>query len=592
MRAPPDAPAETPPPARAAPRSIGPRAALALRRSRRFLRFWGIGIGTLVVAALVIPISGERSGTLDRARLGRLAADTLRAAQRLRQAEAELAAAESLLIEARRPRPTSPVRTVERPAVRPSSAAAGSDPTLSAFATLIDEARRVRTVATWLAVADHPAVSAGPRMRSLADSIRTLEARLADVPAGPDRDAQVSALRQRLGRYGYTVLAIADNRRRELAAAGVTAVAPAPPPVAAPTTGDEPPVAVTDTLPLLARADTARAALATAQQAHDSVSAVLRAQLTLNGAAAEPGGSRSLVPAILLVVLLVAGGLVRFGAALRAELAAPTIAGTREAEEIARARVLTHVRAPMLDGPARFRPSGVDPFRLLYLGLTATGTRARSAIVTGSDPVIAAAAGARLAIAAAADHRNTLIVDLDPAHVALARIFRERAEPGATDALARAFQWREVARPVGSSDGLPITMIPAGTERDDLPVELDGELLEAFARFRAHFELAIVVTAPSRLAIATAVLEGAPVLLTAVVGETPLSVLAASADAIRSAGRKLLGVVLWDAPPPALPSRAELAALLSKRKGRTPGGSFEAVQRAIGQSDGSNKKPL
>jgi hypothetical protein len=50
--------------------------------------------------------------------------------------------------------------------------------------------------------------------------------------------------------------------------------------------------------------------------------------------------------------------------------------------------------------------------------------------------------------------------------------------------------------------------------------------------------------------------------------------------------RRVHGTVLWDAPPPELPSRAELAALLSKQKNRTPGGSFAAVKKAI---SGDNK---
>jgi Mrp family chromosome partitioning ATPase len=246
----------------------------------------------------------------------------------------------------------------------------------------------------------------------------------------------------------------------------------------------------------------------------------------------------------------------------------------------------------MLDGPARFHPSGIDPFRILYLGLTATGTRVRTAIVTGADPVIAAATGARLAIAAAADHRQTLVVDLDGANIPLSRTFRERAEPGMSDALARAFTWREVARPVGSSDGLTITLLPAGTEREDLAVgaELE-ELLESFVRFRSGFELTIIVAPPGRIALAARLVDAGPVILTVAAAETSLADLEVEVGQVRAAGHRLQGMVLWDAPRPELPSRAELAALLSKRKGRTPGGSFEAVQRAISADNSSRRKP-
>jgi hypothetical protein len=223
---------------------------------------------------------------------------------------------------------------------------------------------------------------------------------------------------------------------------------------------------------------------------------------------------------------------------------------------------------------------------VLYLGLTATGTRARSLIVTGADPVIVAAVAARLAIAAAADHRTTLVAELDPTQIALARIFRDHPEPGFTDARAGAFKWREVARPVGSSDGLSIAMIPAGTERD--PVT-DVAALDAarasFSTFREGFEFTIVTATTPQLGEARALLAGAPIVLCATVGETPVARFTEDGAGIQQDGVRLHSVVLWDAPRPLLPSRAELAAHLSKRKGRTPGGSFKAVQEAT-------KKPV
>jgi Mrp family chromosome partitioning ATPase len=288
--------------------------------------------------------------------------------------------------------------------------------------------------------------------------------------------------------------------------------------------------------------------------------------------------------------VLILGLLVRFATALSREIKAPTLADASEAERLTRAPVLATVRNAMLEGPARFHPSGIDPFRILYLSLTATGTRVRTAIVTGSDPIIAAATGARLAIAAAADHRQTLVVDLDAMHIPLSRTFRERAEPGTSDVLARAFTWREVARPVGSSDGLLITLLPAGTERNDAVVgEAWDTLLESFARLRGAYELTIVVAPPEQLALAKTLVEAAPVILTTVAGETSLAALEREVADIRSANHRLQGLVIWDAPRPELPSRAELAALVSKRKGRTPGGSFEAVQRAIRPNNSGSK---
>lgn len=609
MHAPPPA-TNTPPSAATteAPDRLEPRARLALRRTIPFARIWLATIGSLTALAFIVPLSSSGGRAPDRAAIGRLAADTLRSAQRLREAEAERATAESLLVvarsgrAARAPAPT-PRPTAARPATpSPSVSRASGDPTVAAFSQRIDEARRLRTVSSWLAVAEHSAVSAGPRMRALADTLRALDARVAALPSGPERDQQLSVLQQRMGRTGYTILAIAENRRAELVAAGVTTVAAvAPPPVSVPTVlvpepraePDPDLVSPADTAALVARLSSAVATLTQARRTHDSITVALRSLLT---EAPQPTAARgswvALSPAIAFATLLVAGLLARFGVALRRELQAPTLADATEASRLAGAPVLTVVRDAMLEGPARFRPSGVDPFRLLYLGLTATGTRARAAIVTGGDAVIAAAAGARLAIAAAADHRNTLVLDLDPPNIPLSRTFRERAEPGSSDALAGAFTWREVARPVGSSDGLPITLIPAGTERDEPMLDATlGDVRDTFNRFRVGYELAIIVTPASRMPLASMLLDDAPVILTAVVGETSLEQLQRDAGLVRSSGRKLHGVVLWDAPRPELPSRAELAAQLSKRKGRTPGGSFEAVQRVVRPNSSGTNKP-
>jgi Mrp family chromosome partitioning ATPase len=322
----------------------------------------------------------------------------------------------------------------------------------------------------------------------------------------------------------------------------------------------------------------ARDALAQHQRSHDSLTAAIRSIDTSPRAPARPLLTR-LVPAAVLLLVLLAGLALRLVTALRTELRAPTLADAAEAERVTGVRALTTVRDALLDGPARFKPSGVDPFRMLYLGLTATGTRARTAVVVGADPEITAATGARLAIAAAADHRNTLIVDLDPATIALSRTFRERAEPGLRDVLAGAFTWREVARPVGSSDGLPITLLPAGTERDDvLGGEARAAQLAEFERLRSAYELTLSVTPLASADLALELLPGSPVLLEAV-------------SAQRAASRKVAGIVVWDAPRPALPTRAELAASLSKRKGRTPGGSFEAVRKVIDAGNKDTRRP-
>jgi Mrp family chromosome partitioning ATPase len=568
------------------------RSSLAWRRIRGFTRAWVLIFGPLALGALLVPIAAGDPGASARSERERLASDTLRSAQRLRDAERSVALAESLHAEASSSpvRPIVPVTHVAPP-ITPTAEAAengGADPDVAALGAAILEARRLRTVDAWLAVASQPPVTGGPRMRALADSLVALARARDELPSGPMRDQQAAPLTSAMSRVGYTILAIAEHRRASLALerGGTTesriteaSVERPPPPETIST-----PTAAPDTAASAARLRAARDSLSAAQRTHTE--AIAAAERSAGSVTSDrPVTLASVAPAIVLFGVLLGGLAVRFSLALNSESNRPTVAHADEAERTIGASVLATVRDAPPDGPARFRPSGVDPFRMLYLGLTATGTRARTMIVTGSDAEIVAAVGARLAISAAADHRATLVVDLDPIGIALSRTLRERAEPGLTDALVGAFKWREVARPVGSSDGLPITMIPAGTERD-LPI---GAELEArrddLTKFRAAFEFTILIVPAGYLDLAVSLVETSPLVLCAAVGDTTLERFAAEGAALRHDGRRLHGIVLWDAPRPVLPTRAELAAMVSTRKGRTPGGSFAAVQKAIEGGD-------
>lgn len=418
-------------------------------------------------------------------------------------------------------------------------------------------------------------------MRTLADSLTRLTQQRDALPSGPSRDRLAAPLTATINRVGYTMVAIAEFRQRQLAAeAGIAPPVerPAPPePEAEPAaTGT-----VADTAALRTLAVAAQDSLAQAQRAHGAAVAALRSTENVAGTARNPWAAAT--PALAMILVMLSGLGVGFTTALSRETSAPTIASAREAERAAGVPVLATVTEAPPVGGARFKPGGVDPFRMLYLGLTSTGTRARTTIVTGSDPTIVAAVAARLAVSAAADHRTTLLMDVDPASIALSRTFRERAEPGLTDVLAGAFAWREVARPVGSSDGLAITIVPAGTERDDLPIgDALAAVREDLTRFRAPFEFTILVVPLDRLELARALVEPSPLVVSATVGATAVDEFSMDVAALKSSGeQRVHGTVLWDAPVPGLPSRAELAALLSKQKNRTPGGSFAAVKRAI-----------
>jgi hypothetical protein len=527
---------------------LGARLTLALRRTRRFVRWWLAVGGTLTIVALLLPVAvGNQNATLSEARV-RTEADTVRTARALARAQQRAALADStlaaaLLAATERPSEARPVPT-------PS-------PRTSSLAQAIAAARLARETSAVLALAAHPALAGGPRMRATADSFRT----------APNA-AEAS-------RLAGTIIAMAEYRLRALGEAPVPVVS-APERLVASV-----PRVDTASIAAIVRAENDTLRAATAAHAEAVRLFVDADQRVAAARAAVPLVSPGL--AFIAVVLL--GLIVRIGLALLRELREPRLAHPLEAERAVGAPALSLVRDSLPEGPLRFRPSGVDPFRVLYLHLTSTGTRTRAVIVTGDDGIIVAAVGARLAIAAAADHRTTLVADCDSELIALARIFRDHPEPGVSDAMAGAFTWREIARHVGSSDGLSIAMLPAGTTRPPASNETRDVALSEFQKFRAGFEFSIVAVTLRDLAEARALLPDAPVVVCATLGETRVDALVRGAAAAEDGADPVHSLVLWDAPQPILPSRAELAAWLSKRKGRTPGGSFKAVQEAI-------KKPL
>jgi hypothetical protein len=509
---------------------FGARLSLALRRTQRFRRWWLSigGIGTVI--ALLLPVARPSPNEALQATLAAAASDTVGTAAALARAVARAATADSLAQAGRVPPPVAPRR--------PSPTAS-----LDAAIATARDGRRLEAV---LALAAHPLIAAGPRMRATADSLRAA------------RDPATAS------RLAGTIIAMAEFRARSLGAAAATV--------------DAPPPVQPDTAAIAAVVRAERDSLAQAQRRHEAARAAVAA--AAQAVAAERASVPPVSPGLAMLALVLIGVVVRVGLALARELQEPTVAHPMEAERTVGAPVLSHVRDGLPEGPLRFRARGVDPFRVLYLQLTSTGTRARSVIVTGEDPLVVTAVAARLAIAAAADHRTTLVAEWDTEQVALARIFRDHPEPGVSDAMSGAFAWREVARNVGSSDGLSIAMLPAGTTRDVLTPEARAAALDGFARFRGAFEFSIVAATLRDLADARALLPDAPTVLCASVGVTPLEEVQRATAVAEAGAEPVHSVVLWDAPRPELPSRAELAAWLSKRKGRTPGGSFKAVQEA------------
>lgn len=255
-----------------------------------------------------------------------------------------------------------------------------------------------------------------------------------------------------------------------------------------------------------------------------------------------------------LILALFAG----FASNLALEIARPAIATAREAEQSAGAPLVCMIRVP--EGDAI--PDRMDPFQMLYLGLTATGKRPRTVAIAGDNRTVVATTAGKLALVAATDTTATLVVDVDAEGSAIAGYYGLPPEPGFTDAVAGVRLWREVARPVGASSGLAIDVVPAGSIRQDVT---DPELLRParsdFAGFREQYDLCIMA-APTRIAVDQlgALIESPMVVVCAVLGQTTAETLRAATNRLRTSGASVVGIVLWDGDLPVVQSRNMLMA--------------------------------
>ncbi len=256
-------------------------------------------------------------------------------------------------------------------------------------------------------------------------------------------------------------------------------------------------------------------------------------------------------PFVAATSALLIAGVLGFLLAVVAEARVPTIAHAREVERLTGLPVLATAHAFQVphEGRARLQPGiGVDPFRMVYLALTASGTHARAVCVTGDDVPFTVAVAGRLAVSAAADERATLLVDLAPGIPSASAYFGWREEPGFTEAIAGVRLWREVSRPIGASDGLAIDVIPAGGPRSDTAASVQNHITRSeFMTFVAEYDFAVLV-APTLAAarMAAAVCGTPPTIVVARTARTRLQSLQESLASLKTADVVIHGILLID----------------------------------------------
>ena len=533
------------------PEWLGTRAALAGQRSGRF----AIGTVAAFVVVLIVLFFLPARGTRNRETAAPLqAVDTAPLLQRADSAHVAAARADSqysATLQASEylgaePAGLTPVQKFKRDSLMVLA---------SELDTLIARAANAPLPASYRALAAAHALHGDTRTARLTDSLDALEKRRDALAPANSGGLPYADLTASVNDVGAAIRAAAVRRRtnltRSLAEVEGTTRATATIDTAAPR-------AVRDSLRELARAGDAAVAAARKRNLDAANASVVAKEIE----------TRRVPPVAILFAAMVLVVIAGFAFNLSAEIRRPTLGSPREAERIARAPVLAVAR----DSDRVPRIGGIDPFRMLYLGLTATGTRTRTVVVTGDDRAVVATVAGRLSLAAAADERATLAVDADAEGSSVAGYYGERPEPGFSDALAGVRLWREVTRPVGASDGLSIDVTPGGairTEERDRATQQSAR--EEFARFRTEYDFCVIV-APSEasLALACSLVDKPVTVVCAEVARTTLESLGADADKVRDAGAVLHGVAVWDAELPQLPPRSELMTKTPAARVRRP----------------------
>lgn len=552
-----------------APESAGRDATWFARRSRNALRrplliavAGGLAFILTLLVLLIIPRRGDNSARRIATLVsGRRDTTTLITAQA--RARSDLAAAEEALADARRralrPPPTPPADTL------PAELIARRDSlrrATAAFSAMIARVENAPLPASYRALGEMRELAGDAAVAALLDSLAAVEREREEFGAVGGVDPIFVALTARATAIGRSIQGIAETRR---AAAQTELVRLRPPPPPAPVV-----VPLVDTTPIVVRRDAAVATLdsstrglAEARQVNGEIDRLVEAM--------RAAANVEIPPLTLLAAALVIAAVIGFAAALLVEMRRSRVADPEEAEEITGLRALAVV-LPKTAQPERtrrradrdmspFLDATSDAYRLLYLHLAGIAPRLSLVTVTGSDTAITATVAANLAAAATHDARSTLLVDGELSACAISSILRIRAEPGFGDVLAGQVDWTEAVIPASIGRERTLDVIPSGVcgaPRDGFDPQPTRHSLARIAR---RYDLVVLVMPAREIQRGDRSILPAPdVIYCARIGETRTAALRAATDALRGAGARIRGLVLWNADVPLLQSPEVLAA--------------------------------
>lgn len=441
-----------------------------------------------------------------------------------------------------------------------------------ALAGLVERAESAPLPISYRALAGSPELAGDPRVAALVDTLAEVEREREAFGAVGGVDPIFVALTSRVNDIGRAIQGVAQERRAALQAelAALVPVAPALPAAV---------VAQVDTVPLVTQRQFAQTVLDSTQgalqRARTSAADMTRRRRAIENA---EGGAAS--PLTLLAAALVLGAVLGFASALVDELRRPRLADASEAERVTGLRVLGVIRAQAAISDRTRRasdralPPYVDPYndghQLSYLHLATTSQGMLVATVTGDEPSVAAVVAVNLAAVSAEEARGTIIIDTDAAACDVAAALNVRAEPGVVELLDDGVAWSDATQTKAVGRSSTVDVIASGTAAPAPGHEEIARFLrEVSPRLIRGYDSVIVVATEEHVRAGLPLALPSPIVVyCARVGQTRISALRQSIEAIRAGGGQPVGLVIWDDVPPSLPTPDELASR-SKRPQRT-----------------------
>ena len=524
----------------------------------------GIIGGLVFIAALIafvlVPRQATRVAVSVTARLEERP-DSMRTVAVRDRAAAGIAAADSALALARRtiaPPVATATDTFPPQAVAQRQALSNQLATLN---RLIDRAENAPLPSSYRVLATMPEVLSEPGVQALLDSLSDIEKERDAFGTVGGVDPVYVSLTSKATAVGRSIQAIAEAKRTTVRAQLALLRPPAVVPPAQ--------ASVVDTTRYLANRAANQRVYTGAIQSLAQIRAT-DARIDRESSRARDLANVGAPPLAMLAAALVLAIALGFAASFVYELRRPTIADSREAEQVTGVRVLTLIQPTEVMAERSRRQADVsgpplidvvsESYRRLYLHLAATEANVPIVTVAGDDAAIVATVASNIAAAAAYEARSTLLVDVDPSTSTIAQIFRIRPNPGLADIIAERADWSEAITQAVIGRDRMLDVLPSGTtksSRSSSP-EAVARIRGDFARMERRYDL-IVIAAPTAYILrgAASIIPGPDVVLCARVAHTRIAQLRTTVEQLRALDLRIHGLVLWDDNSPVIEAQDE-----------------------------------